>query len=320
MHLCRHRGGPRPWLVWVHGAGQGGTEDLLLSRIGPNTSQVGVQRRDAGAARPRLPAPRMAGLPGHGSAGQCRGHDARGVGGARRRADGHSRKPARLWCRGFRWAPRWPRWCRTWSGRLTRLRCTPRSWDSTRMIARHLGRWGSSRDGFRELLGSPVVSKLTSVIDPLAVDPAPPPHRRLIVGAWHDRMAMREPAIALQERWGGQLYWYDGSHVGHMFSRRVQRVTERFLRGVAVGKDSNGSGPMTATRTRTRGGRALQPRRVERAQLRRSPRSCSPTPSSGTRSGRRTPLTHEEAVNRIIGSLGQCSDKLQLRPEPRRRR
>lgn len=34
VHLCRHRDGPRPWLVWVHGAGQGGTEDLLLARIG----------------------------------------------------------------------------------------------------------------------------------------------------------------------------------------------------------------------------------------------------------------------------------------------
>lgn len=34
VHVCRHRDGPRPWLVWVHGAGQGGTEDLLLSRIG----------------------------------------------------------------------------------------------------------------------------------------------------------------------------------------------------------------------------------------------------------------------------------------------
>jgi acetyl esterase/lipase len=98
------------------------------------------------------------------------------------------------------------------------------------MIARHLGRWGSSRDEFRELLESPVVAKLTSVIDPLAVDPAPPPQRRLIVGAWHDRMAMREPTNALQDRWGGQLYWYDGSHVGHIFSRKVFRVTERFLR------------------------------------------------------------------------------------------
>ena len=34
VHVCRHTDGPRPWLVWVHGAGQGGTEDLVLSRIG----------------------------------------------------------------------------------------------------------------------------------------------------------------------------------------------------------------------------------------------------------------------------------------------
>jgi len=45
-------------------------------------------------------------------------------------------------------------------------------------------------------------------------------------------MAMREPAVTLQERWGGRLYWYDGSHVGHIFSRRVHRVSEQFLRGV----------------------------------------------------------------------------------------
>ena len=44
-------------------------------------------------------------------------------------------------------------------------------------------------------------------------------------------MAMREPALALHDRWGGQLYWYDGSHVGHLFSRRIQAVTEKFLAG-----------------------------------------------------------------------------------------
>jgi hypothetical protein len=42
-------------------------------------------------------------------------------------------------------------------------------------------------------------------------------------------MATRAPALALHEAWGGQLYWYDGSHVGHVFSRRIQTVTERFL-------------------------------------------------------------------------------------------
>jgi hypothetical protein len=53
------------------------------------------------------------------------------------------------------------------------------------------------------------------------------------VGAWHDRMAMREPALALHERWGGELYWHPGSHVGHLFAGGVQRASERFLRGVS---------------------------------------------------------------------------------------
>jgi hypothetical protein len=60
-------------------------------------------------------------------------------------------------------------------------------------------------------------------------EPSPPPHRRLIVGAWHDRMALREPALALHARWGGELYWHDGGHAGHLISRRVQAESERFL-------------------------------------------------------------------------------------------
>ena len=232
VHLCRHTDGPRPWLVWVHGAGQGGAEDLLLTRIGRIHHAAGVQRRDAGAARPRLPASRMAGLPGHGSAGQRRGHDARGVGGTSRRQMGPAASQRRCGVRDFDGHPGGRAGVAPGAARSTRLALYTPILGLNAMIARHLGRWGSSRDVFRELLGSPVVSQLTSVIDPLAVDPAPPPQRRLIVGAWHDRMAMREPTTALQDRWGGQLYWYDGSHVGHIFSRRVQRVTERFLRDV----------------------------------------------------------------------------------------
>jgi hypothetical protein len=38
------------------------------------------------------------------------------------------------------------------------------------------------------------------------------------------------------------LYWYDGSHVGHIFSRRVQRITDRFLRD-AVGQPADDKEP-----------------------------------------------------------------------------
>lgn len=64
-------------------------------------------------------------------------------------------------------------------------------------------------------------------------DPAPPAERRLIVAARHDRMAYPEPAVALHDRWGGPLHWHDGGHAGHIFSRRVQAETERFLTEVA---------------------------------------------------------------------------------------
>lgn len=72
------------------------------------------------------------------------------------------------------------------------------------------------------------------MIDPLAVTRRRRRSAGSSWGAWHDRMAMREPANALQDRWAGQLYWYDGSHVGHIFSRRVQRITDRFLRDAVL--------------------------------------------------------------------------------------
>jgi pimeloyl-ACP methyl ester carboxylesterase len=232
VHVCRHPDGPRPWLIWVHGAGQGGVEDLLLTRIGRIYHQLGYNVA--------LPV-----QPGHGSRRRewpaYPDMDPLGNVAGMMRAVSEIRAVAK-WVRPQASAVAV---CGISMGTPVAALVShlERDIDAVglytpilglnAMIARHLNRWGSSRDEFRELLESPVVAKLTSVIDPLAVDPAPPPDRRLIVGAWHDRMAMREPTNALQDRWGGQLYWYDGSHVGHIFSRKVFRVTERFLRDVA---------------------------------------------------------------------------------------
>jgi len=231
VHLCRHRDGPRPWLVWVHGAGQGGAGDLLLSRIGRIHHGLGFN-----VAMPVQP--------GHGSRRRewpvYPDMDPLGNVAGMMRAVSEVRAVVR-WVRpqasavvvsGISMGTPVAALVSHLERQVDAVALYTPILGLNAMIARHLGRWGSSHDGYRELLQSSVVSRLTSVIDPLAVDPAPPPQRRLIVGAWHDRMAMREPAIALQERWAGQLYWYDGGHVGHVFSRRVQRVTERFLSGV----------------------------------------------------------------------------------------
>ena len=231
VHLCRHRDGSRPWLVWVHGAGQGGTEDLVLSRIGrihhglgfnvalPVQPGHGCRRREWPAYPDMDPLGNVAGM-------------MRAVSEVRAVVRWAQPQANTVVVAGISMGTPVAALVSHLERRVDAVALYTPILGLNAMIARHLGRWGSSRDGYRELLQSSEVSRLTSVIDPLAVDPVPPPQRRLIVGAWHDRMAMREPAVALQQRWGGQLYWYDGSHVGHLFSRRVQRVTERFLQGV----------------------------------------------------------------------------------------
>jgi pimeloyl-ACP methyl ester carboxylesterase len=233
VHVCRHRDGPRPWLVWVHGAGQGGTEDLVLSRIGrihhhlgfnvamPVQPGHGCRRREWPAYPDMDPLGNVAGM-------------MRAVSEVRAVVQWVQPQAGAVVVAGISMGTPVAALVSHLEREVDGVGLYTPILGLNTMIARHLGRWGSSRSEFRELLASPVVSKLTSVIDPLAVDPAPPPHRRLIVGAWHDRMAMRDPAIELQDRWGGQLYWYDGSHVGHIFSRKVHRVTERFLLDVVA--------------------------------------------------------------------------------------
>ena len=194
VHVCRHPDGPRPWLIWIHGAGQGGTEDLVLSRIGRIHHKLGYN-----VAMPVQP--------GHG----CRRHEwpaypdmdplgnvagmMRAVSEVRAVVQWVQPQATAVVVSGISMGtPVAALVSHLERDRSTRSALYTPILGLNAMIARHLSRWGSSRDGFRELLESPVVSQLTSVIDPLRVDPAPPPHRRLIVGAWHDRMAMREPA------------------------------------------------------------------------------------------------------------------------------
>ena len=242
VHVCRHPDGPRPWLVWVHGAGQGGTEDLVLSRIGrihhklgfnvamPVQPGHGCRRREWPAYPDMDPLGNVAGM-------------MRSVSEVRAVVRWVQPQATAVVVSGISMGTPVAALVSHLERDIDAVGLYTPILGLNGMIARHLNRFGRGRDGLAELLTSPVVSQLTSVIDPLAVDPAPPPERRLIVGAWHDRMAMREPTTALQERWGGQLYWYDGSHVGHIFSRRVQRVSEEFLREVASQNTDAASGP-----------------------------------------------------------------------------
>ena len=232
VHVCRQGEDRRPWLVWVHGAGQGQPIDLLISRARRISDELGFNiampvQPGCGVRRGKWPEyPNMDPLAN--VAGMTRAvSEVRAV----------------------------VRWLRPQAtaiavsgvsmgspvaGLVSHLEpvdavavYTP-IFGLNAMIAAHLGRWGPSVRGIIELLSSDIVQQVSSVVDYQSVEPSPPPDRRLIVGAWHDQMARREPALALYERWGGQLYWHQGSHVGHLFAGGVQAVSERFLHALAL--------------------------------------------------------------------------------------
>jgi hypothetical protein len=227
VHLCRHGDDRRPWLVWVHGAGQGQPIDLLFSRARRVQDELGFNialplqpghgvRRNAWPAYPNLdPLNNVAGM-------------MRAVSEVRAVVRWLRAQASTIAVSGVSMGS-------PVAGLVSHLEkvdavavYTP-IFGLNAMIANHLGRWGPSVQDTIELMRSDTVAQVMSAVDYQSVEPSPPPDRRLIVGAWHDRMAFREPALALHLRWGGQLYWHDGSHAGHLFSRRVHAVSERFL-------------------------------------------------------------------------------------------
>lgn len=230
VHLCRRGDDRRPWLVWVHGAGQGQPLDLLFSRARRLQHELGFNIA--------LPV-----QPGHG----VRSNDWPGYPNMDPLANvaGMMRSVSEVRAL-IRWlAPQSTAVAVSGvsmgspvAAMVSHLEMvdavavyTP-IFGLNAMIAQHLGRWGPTVAEVSDLLRSETVAQLAAPVDLLETQPSPPPERRLIVGAWHDRMALREPALALHERWGGELFWHDGSHAGHLFSRRVQSVSERFLRGL----------------------------------------------------------------------------------------
>ncbi len=230
-NVVRHPGGPRPWLVWVHGAGQGGLSDFAVARVGriyrklgyniamPIQPGHGIRRKGRPTYPDTDPVSNVAGM-------------MRTVSEVRSVLRWLEPQASSIALSGLSLGSGVAALVAGLEDGIDGVALYTPILGLNSMIANHLHRWGDF-DDVGEIFGSPTVAALTSVIDPLALVPRVPQDRRLIVGAWHDQMAMRAPALALHELWDGELYWHDGGHVGHLFSGRVQTVTERFLRAVA---------------------------------------------------------------------------------------
>lgn len=236
VHLCRADDSRRPWLVWVHGAGQGQPIDLLVSRARRIQEDLGFNvalpvqpgcgvRGQAWPAYPTMdPLANVAGM-------------MRVVSEVRALVRWLRPQAAAIAVAGVSMGS-------PVAGLVSHLEpvdavavFTP-IFGLNAMIAAHLGRWGPSVDETIALLRSEVVEQMMSAVDYQSVEPTAPTERRLIVAASHDQMAGREPAEALHERWGGTLHRHRGSHVGHLFAPSVQRASERLLRSVGPDIDA----------------------------------------------------------------------------------
>jgi hypothetical protein len=228
VHLCRHTDGPRPWLVWVHGTGQGGPVDLVASRAYRFFSRLGFNialpiqpgqgvRRRAWPSYPDVdPIKNVAGM-------------LRTISEVRSVVRWVQPQATSVAIAGLSLGSAIAAFVSHLEPQVDGVALYVPILGLNQMIAQHQQRWGDAGAELGRVMQSAAVCALTSVVDPLAVEPGPPPDRRLIVGAWHDRMALRMPAEALHQRWKGTLHWHDGGHVGVMFSPRVTEVTEEFL-------------------------------------------------------------------------------------------
>lgn len=215
----------RPWVVWIHGAGQGDPMDLMVARVRrldalgfnvalPVQPGHGVRRREWPEYPARDPLANVAGT-------------MRAVSEVRALIGWLAADSGQVTVSGLSLGSAVAALVSHLDARVGAVALYTPILGLNAMIGLHLGRWGQAGRSAAELLQSDTVSAMTSVIDPLAT--APVTDRRLIVGAWHDQMAMRSSALAMHERWGGELHWHDGSHVGHLFSGGVQTATEQFL-------------------------------------------------------------------------------------------
>jgi hypothetical protein len=157
VHLCRRPGGPKPWLIWVHGAGQGGTEDLLVSRIGRIHHQLGFNvalpvQPGHGCRRRQWPA-----YPDMDPLGNVAGM-MRAVSEVRAVVKWAQPEATAVVVSGISMGTPVAALVSHLERQIDAVGLYTPILGLNAMIARHLGRWGSSRDGYRELLGSSVVA------------------------------------------------------------------------------------------------------------------------------------------------------------------
>nr|WP_064570986.1 alpha/beta hydrolase [Gordonia sp. LAM0048] len=227
--LSRRRAGRR-WLIWVHGAAQGRADDLYAFRAANLYNKLGYD-----VVFPVLPA--------HGSRRVEKvaypGFDplVNTVITIRAIAEIRSlitwiegQEPADIAIAGTSLGGPIAAMVASMDPRISSVLAVVPMLEMHATLAHHMERGGSKGRHLASLMRSEPVRAVSSVINPLSVEPIPAPERRMVVAALNDRVTSVSAAQQLHRHWGGQVHWYSGSHVGHAISGSIRQATDEFLR------------------------------------------------------------------------------------------
>ncbi len=227
--VLRHAGPPRPWVVWIHGAEQGRVDDLFAFRIKHLHHELGLNvalpvlphhgpRRDLGHSWPGFD------LLGNIVTMIRAVSDVRSVIGWIADQD-----PPSVAVVGMSLGGPVAALTAGLDDRVDAVAATVPMLDAHATIAHHTAKTGGRGRKLAALLRSEPVQAVGGVVDPTALVPHCSPERRLVVAALGDRMTSVNAAQRLHERWGGQVYWHPGGHIGHLMSGAVRTVVDDFL-------------------------------------------------------------------------------------------
>jgi dienelactone hydrolase len=227
--VLRHPGEPRPWVVFVHGAEQGRLDDLYAFRAAHLHEDLGLNvafpvlpqhgpRRDLGKAWPGFD------LLGNIATMMRAVSDVRALIGWV--ADQQAPSIALV---GMSLGGPVAALTAGLDERVDAVCAMVPMLDTHATIAHHTERTGARGKRLAALLRAEPVRRLGAMVDPTELEPHAPPERRLVIAALNDRMTSVRAAQRLHERWGGEVHWHHGGHIGHLMSGQVRAEVDEFL-------------------------------------------------------------------------------------------
>lgn len=237
--VLRHRGEPRPWVVWIHGAEQGRLDDLFAFRARHLHHELGLNvafpvlpqhgpRRDLGRSWPGFD------LLGNIATMMRAVSDVRSVVGwvADQQPDQQpDQQQSSISVVGMSLGGPVASLTAGLDDRVDAVCAMVPMLDAHATIAHHTAKTGGRGKKLAALLRAEPVRAVGTAVDPTALTPYAAPERRLVVAALGDRMTSVRAAQRLHERWGGRVHWHAGGHIGHLMSGDVRAAVDAFLLG-----------------------------------------------------------------------------------------